>query len=229
MTFLYRITASTHPTRSGTRLGKLDADDGVYDALILASAGLNRLDMQDRITSYISSPTMLHAVGQGAIGVEVMSSNQAMVEMIGSLNHTETDWRTTCERTMLKVLEGGCSVPVGVETTFADPPQASSSSRSGDDIDPSAATSSPKRLHIRAVIVSLDGQTCIEHEETRPISSNQDAADLGHDVAVKLIEQGGKAILEELGRIVEAKNIKGVNTEVAKEQVKEELQAQPQA
>ncbi|GAA5993068.1 hypothetical protein JCM10908_003089 [Rhodotorula pacifica] len=105
----------------GTRLRKLDAADSNYTALILASAGLIRIGLGHRITASVASPTLYHAVGQGAIGVEIRSGgDRRSREIIGSLECWKTSWRTRAERMMLKVLEGGCSVPVGCETKITE-------------------------------------------------------------------------------------------------------------
>lgn len=161
-----------------------------------------RTQQAARITEYLSSPTMLHAVGQGAIGIEIRSNDVRMKEMVSKINDRDTFLRTRCEREMLHVLEGGCSVPVGVETSLTPPSEARCAR-------PAAAE--PQILKVRAVIASLDGQTAIEYTAERPVTRIRDAEQLGHDVALVLIQRGGKAILEELGRIVEMKNVNGIN------------------
>jgi hydroxymethylbilane synthase len=133
-----------------------------------------------------------------------------MRNIVKKLNHLETDWRTTCERTLLRVLEGGCSVPVGVETQFLPPAR-------GTETD-EATYLALRPLALRATIASLDGQTAIYHEVTRQIYSKQEAEALGREVAEVLIDRGGKAILEELGRIVQQKNVNGINDDVALQQ-----------
>ncbi|GAA5889331.1 hypothetical protein JCM6882_000710 [Rhodosporidiobolus microsporus] len=104
----------------GTRLKKLDDPASSYTALILASAGLIRLNLGHRITASVSSPSLYHAVGQGAIGVEIRDDDPRAKEIIGSLECWKTSWRTRAERMMLRVLEGGCSVPVGCETKVTE-------------------------------------------------------------------------------------------------------------
>lgn len=113
-----------------TRINKLDAPTGPYTALVLAAAGLIRINLAHRITAFLSSPVLLYSVGQGSLTIEVRkpppgstpSNNRdarilAMIQSIG-------DWRATAraetERALLKELEGGCSIPVGVETWFED-------------------------------------------------------------------------------------------------------------
>lgn len=183
---------------SDTRLRKLDDEEGPFDALILASAGLLRSQQGARITCYLSSPVMLHATGQGAIGVEIRSGDKRIKDLVSRLNHRDSEWRTSCERSLLRTLEGGCSVPVGVETRFIQ-----------------QSCPAFKRLELRATIVSLDGQTAVEHIEVRNVKNTKEAEELGHDVAQVLIERGGAKILEELGRIVADKNVKGINDQVA--------------
>lgn len=141
---------------------------------------------------------MLHATGQGAIAVEIRSGDKRMQDLVSRLNHQATEWRTSCERALLRTLEGGCSVPVGVETRYLTNPCPAF-----------------KKLELRAVIVSLDGQTAVEHCESRNVKNVKEAEALGVDVAQVLIEGGGKMILEELGRIVAQKNVKGVNDQIA--------------
>lgn len=121
-----------------------------------------------------------------------------MKDLVSRLNHSATEWRTSCERALLRTLEGGCSVPVGVETRYLT------------DASPAS-----KKIELRAVIVSLDGQTAVEHVESRDIKNVKEAEQLGIDIAEVLIQGGGKTILEELGRIVAQKNVKGVNDQIA--------------
>ena len=195
---------------SDSRLNKLDVEGGPYDALILASAGLIRSEQSHRITASLQSPIMLHAVGQGALAIEVRSDDGRMKEMFSKLNHLETDWEANCERTLLHVLEGGCSVPVGVETNFFPPDRG--------DLVGEADNLSTRTLSLRAIIASLDGSSAIEHNLTRQVQSREEAKSLGRDVAHVLIQKGGQAILQELGRIVDQKNVKGVNDQIATHQ-----------
>ncbi|SCV71452.1 BQ2448_3040 [Microbotryum intermedium] len=109
-----------------TRLRKLDDPESQYTALILASAGLIRLGLADRITASVTSPTLYHAVGQGAIGIECRQGDERAHEIVGSIEHWQTGWRTRAERSMLHVLEGGCSVPVGCESEIVELSSSSS-------------------------------------------------------------------------------------------------------
>ena len=94
-----------------TRLAKLD--DGQYDAIILAAAGLIRLEMQDRIKTYIEPTVSLPAVGQGAVGIECRNDDAELIELLKPLNHSNTESRVKAERAMNAKLNGGCQVPIG--------------------------------------------------------------------------------------------------------------------
>ncbi|BEV35855.1 hydroxymethylbilane synthase [Synechococcus sp. M16CYN] len=99
-----------------TRLEKLD--NGEYDCLILAVAGLKRLGFPNRIHQVISGDISLHAVGQGALGIECLENKPAVREIIKVLEHVPTSQRCFAERSFLRELEGGCQVPIGVNTRF---------------------------------------------------------------------------------------------------------------
>lgn len=152
---LFRVSRLTShgPTQRGnlgTRLRKLDDPNSSYTALILASAGLLRLNMGHRITSSVASPTLYHAVGQGAIGVEIREGDERARAIIGSLECWKTSWRTRAERMMLRVLEGGCSVPVGCETKLTE---VFVKGGEGDTLP----SSSPKKVDTHGLIVEKDG------------------------------------------------------------------------
>ncbi|KAN0060637.1 porphobilinogen deaminase [Thecaphora frezii] len=113
-----------------TRLAKLDAPTGPYTALVLAAAGLVRINLHHRITAFLSSPVLLYSVGQGSLAVEVRTppkgadpatNRDARVrELIRSIGDWRATFRAEAERSLLRELEGGCSIPVGVESRFED-------------------------------------------------------------------------------------------------------------
>ncbi|PWN37517.1 uncharacterized protein FA14DRAFT_170348 [Meira miltonrushii] len=113
-----------------TRLAKLDNPNGPYTALVLAAAGLIRLNMGSRITAFLSAPVMMHAVGQGSLTIEVRkpppgaspltNRDARILEMVKSIGCWRSTWRQEAERSLLQELEGGCSIPVGVESRFDD-------------------------------------------------------------------------------------------------------------
>jgi hydroxymethylbilane synthase len=102
----------------GTRLRKLD--EGLCHAAILAAAGLNRLGLSSRIRSHLSAPEWLSAAGQGAIAIQVRDNDPEVSAVIAQLNHQPTMDATTCERTFLAALDGGCQVPIGALMTQSD-------------------------------------------------------------------------------------------------------------
>lgn len=153
-----------------TRLSKLDA--GEYDALILAVAGLQRLDMADRIHQVIPAEVSLHAVGQGALGIECRANDAEVLTLLKALEHQPTAQRCYAERAFLRVLEGGCQVPIGVNTVL-----------DGDT------------LTLTGIVASLDGQTLVKDSITGPAD---EAERLGADLAQQMRQQGAQEILEEI-------------------------------
>lgn len=159
-----------------TRLAKLDA--GEYDGIILAVAGLQRLDMSDRIHQNISPDISLHAVGQGALGIECREGDEEILAILTALEDPDTNARVTAERAFLRELEGGCQVPIGVNTSIED-----------------------NVLTLVGMVASLDGKQLIKDS----VSGNRNQSEqLGKDLAAKLREQGAGEILakifEEVGR-----------------------------
>src|SRR5712691_12814023 len=99
-----------------TRLRKLDA--GEYDAVILAAAGLGRLGLADRITALISTETMMPAVGQGALAIEVRADDHKTLKLLESLDDQTTRSCCTAERALLRELGGGCQLPIAAHATL---------------------------------------------------------------------------------------------------------------
>ena len=153
-----------------TRLGKLD--NGDYDAIVLACAGLVRLEMEDRIKQRITADLILPAVGQGAIGLEAREGDEETLQLIATLNHADTSDRVIAERALNERLQGGCQVPI-----------ASHALLEGDEI------------YLRGLVGETDGSAIIRAEGRAPRS---DAVALGQKVADELLAQGADAILEKL-------------------------------
>lgn len=154
----------------GTRLKKLD--DGNYDAIILACAGLIRLGLEDRIKSSIEPEQSLPAVGQGAVGIETRLDDTRIRALLEPLNHPETARRVLCERAMNNRLEGGCQVPIGSYSLI-----------DGDQI------------WLRALVGEPDGTIMVRGEITGPVSN---AEALGTQLAEQLLNDGAKDILDRL-------------------------------
>lgn len=162
----------------GTRLAKLDAEDGQYSCLVLAAAGLLRLDLGDRITQYLDSKTpgggMLYAVGQGAQAIEIREGDEKILSILKALSHKDSTLSGLAERSLMRALEGGCSVPIGVETTWIE----------------------KGKLLMKALVVSLDGTESVEAERLDEILNIEDAEAFGLKVAQDLVEKGASKILE---------------------------------
>ena len=153
-----------------TRLKKLDS--GEYDAIILAAAGLQRLKMSDRIHQIIPAEISLHAVGQGALGIECREGDAKVLAVIKALEHEPTRDRCYAERAFLRELEGGCQVPIGVNTKIE-----------GDE------------LTLTGMVASLDGKRLIKDTVK---GSRSDAEKIGSDLAALVREQGAGEILAEI-------------------------------
>ncbi|MCL1050175.1 hydroxymethylbilane synthase [Shewanella abyssi] len=152
----------------GTRLAKLDA--GNYDAIILAAAGLKRLKLEERITSFISAEDSLPANGQGAVGIECRTADTRVKELLAPLEHVETRLRVTAERAMNTRLEGGCQVPIGAYAEI-----------DGDT------------LSLRGLVGNPDGSQIIEAASS---GHKNDAEKLGIALAEELLAKGAKTILD---------------------------------
>lgn len=192
----------------GTRLRKLDSVEEGYDALILAGAGVLRLGLGERIASWVGREEgMMHAVGQGALGVEYREGDiwvESLLSEIlrkGSIRGTgvgrRVGWECAAERRMLGVLEGGCSVPVGVETEWEDFPKA------GAVEDPYRIASASDQadwgtLTMRAMVLSVDGSECVEGERRQKVSSTAEAEECGFQLARDLTNKGAGKILEKI-------------------------------
>ena len=151
-----------------TRLRKLD--EGQYDAIILAVAGLKRLDMADRIQQVVPADISLHAVGQGALGIECRSGDEDILTVIKTLEHLPTAQRCYAERAFLRELEGGCQVPIGVNTVIE-----------GDT------------LTLTGIVASLDGQTLVQDQISGPVET---ADEMGTTLAKRAKDAGAQKILD---------------------------------
>jgi hydroxymethylbilane synthase len=157
-----------------TRLEKLDS--GEFDCLILAAAGLGRLGLAGRIHELIDPAISLHAVGQGALGIECRDGDTAVLELIRVLEHRPTALRCRAERAFLRELEGGCQVPIGVNTQFSGP------EASGE-------------LLLTGMVASIDGQRLLRDQIS---GAQEDPEALGIALARRLRQQGAGLILEEI-------------------------------
>jgi len=155
-----------------TRLAKLDA--GQYDAIILAAAGLIRLEMGERIADYIELEVSLPANGQGAVGIECRIEDDVTKALLAPLEHTHTRIRVNAERAMNRRLEGGCQVPIGAY-----------------------ALVDGEQVHLRGLVGAVDGSEILRDEVAGHIN---DAEKLGIELAEKLLAQGADKILADVYR-----------------------------
>lgn len=163
-----------------TRLAKLDNPDGQYSAIILAVAGLVRLGLNHRISQILPSNIMLHAVGQGALAIECRDDDEDIIELLSVLEDKDTRLRCTAERSLLRDLEGGCSVPIGVNTNFIEEKEGK------------------RMLRLESLVAQLDGSKIIRAEVTKYVDGIDEANELGKEVSKILIERGARSIIEEL-------------------------------
>ena len=154
----------------GTRLSKLDS--GLYDAIILASAGLKRLGLAERIRHILQPEISLPAVGQGALGLECRATDQAVLDLILPLLHDETDVCVRAEHAFNAYLEGGCQVPIA-----------------------GYATLNQGQFHIEGRVGSVDGLTLLKVELS---GTPEQAEQLGVSLAQQLLEQGAGDLLKAL-------------------------------
>jgi len=157
-----------HPLRGNvdTRLRKLEQGD--YDAIILASAGLNRLGKTELVKQIIPAEIMCPAAGQGALGIEIREGDAKTRELLSFLNDPKARTATTCERALLNSLGGGCQVPIGA---FAE-------MKNG-------------KLHLESIVADPDGSKVL-----RDSRDGDNAVNLGNEAGASLLARGGDAILE---------------------------------
>jgi len=153
-----------------TRLKKLES--GEADAIILASAGLLRLGLADRITDYVPTEHMLPAVGQGALGLEIRKIDKRTAELLAFINHKDTELSVRAERAVLRELGGGCQVPIAAYAQIR-----------GEDIN------------LDALVASVDGRRIIKDKIA---GKTDDPEGAGVRLARRLLDSGAKQILDEI-------------------------------
>ncbi len=155
-----------------TRLRKLD--EGQYDAIVLAKAGLDRLGCSERISDVFTAESVLPAVGQGALGIECREEDARVMELLAKLDDAETRACVTAERALLAKLEGGCQVPLGAWGRIE-----------------------AGRLRLDAIVLAADGS---EHLRDSASGSPENAEALGRALAEKLLAAGAGRLLQLAGR-----------------------------
>ena len=168
----YRGDFKIHPLRGNvdTRLRKVE--EGKYDAILLASAGLNRLGWANRITEEISHDILLPAMGQGALGIETRLDDTKIYDLISTLNHEQTHYAVSAERSLVGRLDGGCQVPIGAY-----------------------ARVEKGLIKLKGLVASLDGEIIYKLENVGPVD---DAINIGQELGGQLLKMGANEILEKL-------------------------------
>jgi hydroxymethylbilane synthase len=155
-----------------TRLGKLD--DGQYDAIILASAGLIRLKLEERIRCELPDDICLPAGGQGAVGIECRMDDAETIALLAPLHHQASAWCVLAERALNKRLEGGCQVPIACYATLNE---------------------AQDEIYLRGLVARTDGTTVLRDE----MRGHPDQAEtIGITVAERLLAAGAGEILSEV-------------------------------
>jgi hydroxymethylbilane synthase len=152
-----------------TRLRKLN--EGSFDAIVLAAAGLIRLGLQAEVTEYLDPLTFTPAVGQGAVALQGRSDDTGLATLLEPLDHADTHSAVLAERAFLVALGGGCRMPMGAHGVIAG-----------------------NVLHVAGVVASVDGKQCYRADVEGPVG---DADALGRRLAQEVLDQGATTLLTE--------------------------------
>jgi len=168
----YRPDFKIIPLRGNieTRIQKLETER--LDGIILAAAGLIRMGWADKISEYIDTEILLPAIGQGSIGIESRNFDLNVLEAVVALDHENTNYALEAERAFLKVLEGGCQVPIGGYATIKD-----------------------DQLTIKGLVGDLRGKEIVKSVKTGTI---ENAEYIGQDLAKEILDMGADKILKEI-------------------------------
>lgn len=162
-------------TLRDTRLAKLDAPSSPFACILLATAGLSRLGLEHRITQKLDPCIFPYAVGQGALGIEVRTDCEDIVHLVRHADHKPSRWQSMAERAMLRSLQGGCSSPIGVYSSW----------------DP--ATSN--RLCLQATVLEMEGTARVFAKDEGIVDDDEAAERLGISVADLLFKKGAHQLL----------------------------------
>jgi hydroxymethylbilane synthase len=153
-----------------TRIRKLETEK--LDAVVLAAAGVRRLNLEEKITEYINPDTLIPAVGQGALCIEIRENDPDIQAVVSVLDHAETRSVITCERAFLARLEGGCQVPMAAYGTV-----------------------NHETLHVLGMVAELDGSIVYKETRSGPVSTPEA---IGTGLAERLLDMGAGEILAKL-------------------------------
>ena len=157
-----------------TRIRKLE--EGQYDAIVLAFAGVKRLGFESKITEHLNPTEILPAVGQGAIAIEMRDNDKDIENIILKLNDNETYLSAVAERAFLETLQGGCQVPIGAYSLV-----------------------NKSQITLHGMIGSLDGKKIVKDKTTCQLEISE-CRNIGINLAHKLLQNGGREILEGIVR-----------------------------
>ncbi|KAL3466888.1 porphobilinogen deaminase, dipyromethane cofactor binding domain-containing protein [Aspergillus heterothallicus] len=159
-----------------TRLAKIDDPESEYTCMVMSAAGMERIGLQHRITQYMGSKDggILHAVGQGALGLEIRKGDSDTRAFVDQLSDRASTLACLAERALMRALDGGCSVPIGVETEWI----------------------CEGTLKITGIVVSLDGSQKVLRDAQAEVKTEEEAVTLGTSLAQMLAEAGADKILE---------------------------------
>ncbi len=160
-----------------TRLAKLDR--GEFDAMILAAAGLTRLELSSRIKAKIAPEYSLPAAGQGALGIEILATRTDVADWLAPLRDVLATYQVSAERQVSRRLGGSCEIPIAAYATW---------------------DSYQSQLHLRALVANIDGTHVIEAVADAKVTEYSQAIDLGNKVANQLIADGAQALIANLGK-----------------------------
>ena len=153
-----------------TRLRKLEAED--MDAIVVAAAGVKRLNFEDRVTEYLDEEIMLPAVGQGALCIEIRENDLPVSEIISALDDSQTRMIVSGERAFLNRLEGGCQIPIAGRGKIEN-----------------------DRYLLTGLVAEVDGSRWIKDSISGPVEASES---LGVELAERLLDKGADKLLEKL-------------------------------
>ncbi len=154
---------------------------------MLATAGLVRLGLGHRITQRLEPSIFPYAVGQGALGIEVSEDRPDMLQLARHADHNPSRWRGLAERAMLRSLQGGCSSPIGVSSSFA--PQVQDAPGSTN------LQACAGKLRLEATVLDLEGKAEVSGQGESLVEDDQGAEQLGVTVAEILVQKGAQSLL----------------------------------
>lgn len=162
-----------------TRLRKVDDPESEYTCMVISAAGLARIGRPDRIAQYLGTKNggIMHAVGQGALGLEIRKGDERMLALLNRLVDEKSTLACLAERALLRTLEGGCSVPIGVETEWLQ-------------------GAAEPILKMDACVVSIDGSQNVEAQLERSVRTTAEAETFGKELAERLMKAGAGEILK---------------------------------